>query len=304
MGVDADLLAILDQIPIVAEQPRTVEELPGGLTNSNLKVTTPSGVYVVRVGGSNADVLGIDRDAEEANTRAAAEAGVGAEVFAYRPELHVLVIGFLEGQTLSNESFGSPGIIPRVAAACRRLHEGPRFVSDFDMFERQRGYLETVMANKIMVPFGYNRLAETFDRIREVLKIRDEGTVPCNNDLLAANFIDNGDQIRLIDYEYSGNNDACFELGNIWTECHLTLDQLAELVTSYYGRERRSRLARARLLGAVGQYGWTLWGSIQHAVSPLDYDFWAWANERYEIAQREFNSPDFEQLLIDATLED
>ena len=84
------------------------------------------------------------------------------------------------------------------------------------------------------------------------LAVRAEGTVPCNNDLLAANFIDDGERIWLIDYEYSGNNDACFELGNIAGECHLPAEGLAELVTAYYGRPLRHKIARARLLGLAG----------------------------------------------------
>ena len=77
--------------------------------------------------------------------------------------------------------------------------------------------------------------AAQFAAIREALAA-DDTTVPCNNDLLAANFVEDGDRVWLIDYEYSGNNDPCFELGNIWRECRLSLDQLDELVTSYYGR--------------------------------------------------------------------
>ncbi|MEI9907439.1 MAG: hypothetical protein WDO06_05675 [Actinomycetota bacterium] len=60
--------------------------------------------------------------------------------------------------------------------------------------------------------------------MHRALEILDEGTVPCNNDLLPGNFIDSGDQIWIIDYEYSGNNDPCFELGNIWAEAFLELD--------------------------------------------------------------------------------
>ena len=122
-------------------------------------------------------------------------------------------------------------------------------------------------------------------------------TVPCHNDLLAANFIDDGDRIWLIDYELSGNNDACFELGNIGAESQLSADALAELVTAYYARPRRSMIARARLLGLVGMYGWTLWGAIQHAASPIDFDFWPWAMERFEGAARGFTARDFGTLL-------
>jgi thiamine kinase-like enzyme len=130
------------------------------------------------------------------------------------------------------------------------------------------------------------------------MAVRDEGTVPCNNDLLAENFIDTGSEFRLIDYEYSGNNDACFELGNIAAEAQLSSGALEELVTAYYGRPRRSKTARAWLLGGlVGMYGWTLWGAIQNGTSPIDYDFWSWAMERFEGAARGFTSAGFKDLL-------
>ena len=81
------------------------------------------------------------------------------------------------------------------------------------------------------------------------MAVRDEGTVPCNNDLLAANFIDDGQKLWLIDYEYSGNGDPGFELGNVWSESNLSLEQLEELVTHYHGGARPDQVARARLLG-------------------------------------------------------
>ena len=128
--------------------------------------------------------------------------------------------------------------------------------------------------------------------------------MPCNNDLLAANFIDDGRRIWLIDYEYAGNNDACFELGNIWGECHLSADALADLVAAYYGRTLRNKIARAMLLGMVGKYGWTLWGAIQAATSPIEFDFWSWAMERYEGAVAGLTGPDFPRLLDDVQRDD
>jgi thiamine kinase-like enzyme len=136
-------------------------------------------------------------------------------------------------------------------------------------------------------------------RIEEAMAVRDEGTVPCNNDLLAENFIDVGDRFRLIDYEYSGNNDACFELGNLWSESNLSLEQLEELVAHYYGRPLANKVARARLWGLMSKYGWTLWASIQDSVSDIDFDFWSWGMEKYERAVAEFDGPDFERLLED-----
>src|ERR1035438_9875808 len=228
---------------------------------------------------SNAEMLGIDRDNEHHNSVAAAAAGVGAPVVEYRPQDRLLVLGYLEGRTLRDEDVADPATIPRIARACRRLHGGQRFAGDFDMFEVQRRYYAVVRGRGFRLPPGYDDLMPRFEAARRALAIRDEGTVPCNNDLLAGNFIDDGDRIWLIDYEYSGNNDACFELGNIGSECGLSEDTLAALVTDYYGGELRNRIARARLFGLVAKYGWTLWGSIQDATSPLGFDFWSWAME-------------------------
>ncbi len=289
--------ARLDQVPLLAGSPRTVERLPGGLTNLNFKVTTPDGRYVVRLFQGDADLLGIDRDAEHQNSVAAAEAGVGAEVLDYLPDLGMLVIGHIEGTTYDNASFARPGVITRVAGACRTLHHGPRFVNDFDMFARQPGYRRTVRDNGYALFEGYDDFDVRFRQVREALAVRDEGTVPCNNDLLAGNFVDDGDKLWLIDYEYAGNNDACFELGNITTECELDLGQLEELVTAYYGRHLRNKVARTRLQALVSEYGWSLWGAIQASASSLDFDFMAWGRERFEKAAAGFGSADFTRLL-------
>jgi thiamine kinase-like enzyme len=299
LPTDSELDVLLDDIPALAGRPRLLEELSGGLTNRNVKVTTPDAVYVVRCTGTSANFLGIDRDAEYQNSKAAEEAGVGAPVIAYRPDFGILVLGYLTGKTLCNEDFQRPGVLAKVAAGCRALHSGPRFCSRFDMFERQRTYLKTVLDNGFKVPRDYFEHAEAFAAAREALTATDQTTVPCNNDLLAENFIEDGDRVWLIDYEYSGNNDPCFELGNIWSECGLSADQLDELVTAYYGRALRHKTARAHLQGIVAKYGWTLWGCIQNATSPLEFDFWAWAMERYEAAVAEFASPGFARLIDD-----
>jgi thiamine kinase-like enzyme len=296
---DAQLDALLEDIPAVAGQPRQLEELSGGLTNRNVKVTTPVGVYVARCTDTSCNFLDIDRDAEFYNTKAAEQAGVGAPVIDYRADLGLLLLGYLDGKTLCNDDFQRPQVIAKVAAGCRALHSGPRFRGRFDMFERQPAYLETVRANGFRIPHDYLDYADTFARIEKALTQTDQTTVPCNNDLLAENFIENGERVWIIDYEYSGNNDPCFELGNIWSECGLSTDQLEELVTSYYGRAQRHKTARAHLQGAVAKYGWTLWGCIQSASSPLDFDFWGWAMERYEGAIAEFKGSGFAQLLED-----
>ena len=253
---------------------------------------------------TSADQLSVDRRAEYENSVRAAAAGVGAPVVEFLPEDGVLVIGFLEGETLSDEHLQRPGMLPRLADACRRLHAGPTFVNRFDMFELQPEYLARVQRRGFRVPRGYLQHAENVQRIRAALAVRPVALRPCHNDLLAANFIDDGRKVWIIDYEYSGNNDPYFELGNIWSECHLGLEQLEELVEAYDGTLSRSHLARARLWGLMSQYGWTLWASIQDGTSALDFDFWGWGMEKYLRAEATFAGPDLERLLVDVTRAD
>ena len=293
----------LDRLACLAGRSWRVSDLPGGLTNRNLHVVTdddlPGLDLVVRWSQGDAALLGIDRDAEAANTGAAAEAGVGADVVEYRPDLAMLVITFLPGEALVDASFADPGVLAPPAHACRRLHAGPRFTGDVDMFRRQAAYLRTVRERGYALPDGYDDHADAWEQVRRALAVAPRPTVPCNNDLLAANFIDDGERVWLIDYEYSGNNDPCFELGNTATECNLAPEQVEAYVECYFGSPTRADLARVRLQMLCSEYGWSLWGFIQAAASPIDYDFRGWGMERFEKAVATFRGPAFGRLLED-----
>jgi thiamine kinase-like enzyme len=299
----ADEQPALDRLACLAGRSWRVEDLPGGLTNVNLHVQDDDGLdVVVRWARGDADLLGIDRDAEHANSVAAWQAGVGAEVLEYRPELAVTVIAFLPGRSLVDADFGDPEVMRRSADAVRRLHAGPRFTGDFDMFARQAGYLEVVREHGMRLPSGYADHAAAWDAVRRALAAAPRPSVPCNNDLLAANFIDDPTwdgqgRVWLIDYEYSGNNDACFELGNTTTECSFSEEQIDAWCEVYFGDPSPADRARVRVQALCSQYGWALWGFIQEAASPIEFDFHAWGMERYEKAAATFSSPRFRGLL-------
>ena len=291
-------MALEDVLAAVPElRDGEVEPLPGGLTNTNYKVTTRAGAYVVRLAGKDSGLLAIDRENEIHNTIAAAETGVGAPVVAALPEHGALVLEFLDGEVMDAEKLRRGDRLAAIASACRRLHAGRRFLHTFDMFQVQRRYLAVVQERGFRLPDRYLELEPKIRRLEGVMRVRSETTVPCNNDLLAENFIDVGGTIRLIDYEYSGNNEPSFELGNLWSESNLSPEQLEELVQHYYGAPTPAKIARARLWGLVSKYGWTLWGSIQESVSEMDFDFWGWAMEKYDRAVAELDGPDFERML-------
>jgi thiamine kinase-like enzyme len=299
-----EISTALDAVSCLRGRERQVEKLPGGLTNVNVKVTTAESTVVVRIPQPGSELLLIDRHNEHLNSVAAASTGVGAPVIEYVDDPGLLVVGFVEGTTFTDDDLREGAQLERVARACRTLHAGPRFVNEFDMFEVQRTYLGTVQQRGFRLPAGYTDFEDKVARVRAALDAKPSATVPCNNDLLAGNFIDDGTQLWLIDYEYSGNNDPCFELGNLWSEPDLSLEHLEALVEAYDGRLLRHRVARVRLWALMAKYGWTLWGSIQNSVSAIDYDFWSWAMEKYDRAVAEFEDPGFENLLEQVTRDD
>lgn len=276
-------------------RPLEVTELPGGLTNHNYRVRTATHDVVVRISPPGTELLAIDREHEWHNSTVAASVGVGAPVVDYLPGEGVLVVEFLSGRTYDAADVGAN--LDRVAAAARRLHAGPAFASRFDMFEVQRGYLGIVRERGYALPDGYDALAPAAARVEAALTTEPEPLVPCHNDLLAANIIDDGGGLYFIDYEYSGMNEASFELGNLVNESQLDHDHLVALVEAYHGGVTERRLARAELWGLAGRWAWTLWGAIQHGVSTVDHDFWDFATERFELALPLMTSPRLDDLL-------
>ena len=291
--------AVLARMPSLAGTQRRLELIPGGLTNVNFRVTTDTGArYVARFSSATTSLLAIDRDAEYQNSRLAEASGVGPRIVEYLPDEGVRIVEWITGRTFQDNDLDDPKQLDRVAQVCRQLHSGARFVSDFDMFDVQRGYLDIVRESGFRLPEDYLSFEPTVRRIEHVLRASSAGTVPCHNDLLAANIVDDdGTRLWLIDYELSGNNDACFELGNIWSEAVLAPDRLAHLVAAYFGRPAPVETARARLFGLMSKYGWTLWASIQDAVSEIDFDYWQWGMAKYVRAREEFRSPELEQLI-------
>jgi thiamine kinase-like enzyme len=295
---------VIARIPAWKGRAVSAEPLSGGLTNSNFRVQVEGTPYFVRIPGASTELLAVDRKNEHHNTRAAAEAGVGPQVIHYLPEHDVMVLEFIPGKTMSNESLQAPGMPSRIARSLQRLHAGPRFLKDFDMFRLIEFYLQMVREHDVRIPATYLDRLPAVQRIEQAVRAHALPTVPCNNDLLAENYIDDGTTLRLIDFEYSGNNDPCFELGNTCQELQYDGPRYAELCQAYFGKPGRHLLARMHLYALMSDVGWTLWGGIQAKVSKLEYDFWGYATGRWSRAEGILASADFPRWLEDALRSD
>ncbi len=284
---------IIARIPDWAGKSVAVAPLGGGLTNAIYRVDVDGVPFVVRVPGADTDLLAVDRANEYHNTRAAAEAGVCPSVAHFLADANVMVLDFVRGETQTVASLQRPGMPTRVAQALKQLHAGPRFHHDFNMFRLTEHYLRIVEERAIRIPDGYRYYLPKVARIEAAFTRRPLPTVPCHNDLLAGNYLDDGPKLWLIDFEYSGNNDPTFELGNTCQELQYDDARVAELCVAYFGATDPDRLARIRLNMILSDVGWTLWAAIQAGISTIEYDYWGWAVERWGRARAKMDAPEF-----------
>lgn len=290
---------VIQKIPDWKNREISVAPLSGGLTNSNFKVEVDETLYFVRVPGESTELLAINRDNEYYNSKAAFEAGVGPQVLYYLPEYSVMVLEFLNGRTMSKDLLNETGMPTRMAQAIKKLNQGPRFLRDFNMFRLTEYYLGLCKERAIKIPDGYLDRIPTIGRIEKAMEVNPLATVPCNNDLLAENYIDDGRQLWLIDYEYSGNNDPTFELGNTCQEMQFNDSQIAEVCAAYFGEASADKIARMKLNMIMSDVGWGLWAAIQAKISAIDFDFWGWAIERWGRAEEKMDSEEFERWVRD-----
>jgi thiamine kinase-like enzyme len=271
------------------------------MTNENYLVESGGQKYVMRIPGQSTELLAINRANEVHNTKAAATTGIGPQVLEHIPGLDVLVLEFIPGPTMSAKALQSKEMAARMATSFRRLHGSPRFLEDFNMFRLIEYYLGIVEQHQVTIPEGYREWLQAVTRIERAVAIGALPSVPCHNDLLCENFIDDGGALRIVDYELSGNNDPCFDLGNTAQEAEFDQELRAALCAAYLGRDDPRQLARMNLFALMSDIGWTLWGAIQARISTVDFDFRGYYTGRWERALQVLHSEDFSRWIEEAS---
>jgi len=298
----AELKAALQRAPEVAGHDLTLTPLSGGITNHNFLVSAPdlADRYVFRLAGNDTHLLGISREVEHAATVAAAGVGVGPEVVAFiRPEGYLLT-RFIEGSPVSLAEVRRPETLRRVADSIRRVHGGPAVPGLFVPLRIVEAYRALAAERGVPIPAAYDEARAVGRRIEAALLPAAIELQPCHNDLLNANFIDDGERIRIVDWEYAGMGDPFFDLGNFSINHELEPDADELLLRAYDGEVHSSRLARLTLMRIVSDFREAMWGVLQQGISSLDVDFVAYAGEHFERLLANASGPRFEQALQDA----
>ena len=267
----------------VAPQP-----LGGGITNLNFVVVDGGERYVVRI-GEDIPVHGVCRVNELASARAAHAAGICPEIVHAEPG--ALVMRWVDGRTLEPADVREPAILDRIVDTVRRCHHGipPHFrgaAPVFRVFQVVRDYARTLRE-------GGSRMAGRLDGLlgRAAHLERVAGpveTVFGHNDLHAANFIDDGDRIWLVDWEYAGFTCPLYDLGGLAANNELDVALERRLLTRYFGTlPDEPRLASYAAMKCAAVLRDAMWGMVSELHSDIDYDYVAFTEvnlERFERA--------------------
>jgi len=294
-----DLSPILQRIPQFSNgQSLEVEELTGGITNKNYKICTDTECYVLRVGGNETRYLGIDRKTEHECSYLAAQTGIAPRPTAFlEPEGYILS-EFISGKGIPAEQIGQEENIKRVVGSMKAYHALEYFPGSFSPFRVAEEYAKTARQFDVKLPDMIDWYLDTSREIEKAMYQHEPLiTRPCHNDLLNGNFIDDGNRIRILDWEYAGMGDIFFDLGNFAIQHEFNDEQDELLLCTYFNTPTDSQRAHQKLMKIMSDLREAMWAQVQIGVSKLDFDYAGYGQKYFERFETSTTSNEYAQWL-------
>ena len=268
----------------------------GGMTNLVHLVETKEINLIVRIPGKGTEEY-INREIEFKNASAAWRAGISAEIIWADLKKGIMISKAInEIETMTPNLFSSrKGSPARAGYALAKLHNsGETFDFRFELFNMIDDYLKILSTKDVNLPEGYHDIVKAAKPVKESLKANPIQLAPCHCDPLCENFLDDGKNMWIVDWEYSGMNDPLWDLGDLSVEAGMNETQENEMLKAYFGQAPTSaQKGRVIIYKAMCDLLWTLWGLIQLAdKNPAD-DFWAYSIERFERCKVLMQNPIF-----------
>ncbi len=273
------------------------EPLGGGITNHNYKITVEGKTYVMRIPGTGTEIF-IDRENEVRCSITAAKSGVVPDILYHLKPENITVVPFILGKTLTTvEIAGNDDLIKRIVRAIKTIHAGEAFSKPFNPFDTVRSYMSYVERYNAPLPDDFPWMMSLSDNIEKAVERNRPRDVPCHNDYLSENFIDDGKRIWIIDWEYGGQGDPFFDLGDFAVEHPLTRRQEELIILEYCGEMVRERFYRTLLYKIISDLWWSIWAMIQSKISKINFDFYIYGNNRFERLRKNAADRDFKKWL-------
>ena len=294
-----DIEQILQRIPgfVLKEQP-VITELTGGITNKNYKITLNGESYVLRMGGNETKYLGIDREVEYECSRLAAQIGIAPEPIAFIAPEGFILARFISGKSIAAEEIRTEENIRRVVESMRAYHALESFPGSFSPFRVAEDYARTAYGFNVRLPDKMDWYLEKSGEIEKAMYAREPLQLrPCHNDLLNGNFIDDGANIRILDWEYAGMGDIFFDLGNFAIQHEFNDEQDEILLRAYFGNPTDSQRAYQKLMKIMSDLREAMWSQVQIGVSQLDFDYAGYGQKYFERFEASTSGSDYANWL-------
>ncbi len=297
---------VIQRIPAWCGKPYEAALLGGGLTNQNYRVDVDGESFVVRICGHDTELLGINRQHEHACNVIAAEVGIAPEVIAFFPDLGSIVTRFVRGSKIPSAQLGTRESIARMTQTICTLHNAREFPSAWSPFRMIEEYRRTAERLGCPLPADIDALFAHAAQIERAMYGRTgvpsaPNAVPCHNDLLNENFLDDG-AIRIIDYEYAAMGDPFFDLANFSSHHRFRDEQDAWLLASYLGDVGAGLprpYERLQLMKLISDLREAMWGVVQIKLSKLEFDYQAYASEWFGRYRTKRDAMDSRWLIAD-----
>lgn len=290
--------SLVARVPAWAGHVPDIRPLHGGITNRNYVVTVDGVDWVARVPGERTELLGIDRANEMEAAIRAADLGIGPPVLGELPGVHTLITQLVPGGHLEGPAFADR--LADVVPLLKRFHGSGPLQGAFPIHRVVEWHARDAATHEVMPPSAYERLHQQSRRIEKAFAAAPTALVPCHNDLLPGNVLFGDDRVWLLDFEYAGMNDVFFDLGNLSVNAGLSEAAEHELLQLYFGSVTAARWARLQLMKVMSEFREGMWAVVQQAISTLDTDFVAYADERLGNCERLVARPEFAVWLDDA----
>ena len=269
--MDKNIKATIQSIPIWNNEI-SIKTLDGGITNENFLVEEHNKKYVVRLGNDIPEHL-VSRSNELIVSKAASNAGISPKVIYHSHG--ILVLDYIKSITLSSEGVRKniKSIIPLIK---KIHHEIPKNLYGqsviFWVFHVIRNYVKFLNDNKslhIKILSDLISKSELLEKNSSPYEI-----VFGHNDLLPANFLDDGSKIWIIDWEYAGFNTPLFDLGGLSSNNDFSLEEETFLLENYYEKKINDELLlKYNALKCASLLRETMWSMVSEITSKIDFDY-------------------------------
>jgi len=269
-----------------------VNLINSGITNINFKINVDKRVFFLSMPDSNSELLNIDYRNKYYNNKICGDIKISPRVVHFIESDNLLVTEFIKSKTTSLTKFQSSKEIKQLVKKIKLLHNAKPFLRNFNMLS-QISYYKNILKEEYL-PKELFKYVNNIETLKQKLYLTKDNLVPCHNDLVAENIIKKDNQIYIVDFDYSGNNDPCFELGNLSVEMEYDDEQINKLVRFYYGEINENIISKVYLQGVVSDIGWSLWSYVQAKISNNNFDYSMHGLNRLERAINKMESKDYE----------